>query len=136
MVAKLVAILIVGVLAGALPGPVLAQNCGCNSGLCCSQYGYCGTGNDYCGTGCQAGPCYSSPSGGGGGGSGVSVADVVTTNFFNGIRNQADASCAGKTSTHAAPFLMLSSRILSLGRVVPRTTLSVRSQHSLLTSRT
>ena len=105
MVAKLVAILIVGVLAGALLGPVLAQNCGCNAGLCCSQYGYCGTGNDYCGTGCQAGPCYSSPSAGGGGGSGVSVADIVTTNFFDGIRNQADASCAGKNFYTRRAFL-------------------------------
>lgn len=34
-----------------------AQNCGCASGLCCSQYGYCGTGSAYCGTGCKSGPC-------------------------------------------------------------------------------
>ncbi|XP_034685661.1 endochitinase EP3-like [Vitis riparia] len=105
MVAKLVAILIVGVLAGALPGPVLSQNCGCDAGLCCSQYGYCGTGNDYCGTGCQAGPCYSPPSGGGGGGSGVSVPDVATEEFFNGILNQADASCAGKNFYTRRAFL-------------------------------
>ncbi|KAI0839231.1 carbohydrate-binding module family 18 protein [Hypoxylon sp. FL0890] len=27
----------------------------CETGLCCSQYGYCGTGSAYCGTGCQKG---------------------------------------------------------------------------------
>ncbi|KAJ9701660.1 hypothetical protein PVL29_006854 [Vitis rotundifolia] len=96
MVAKLVAVLIVGVLAGALPGPVLAQNCGCDAGLCCSQHGYCGTGDDYCGYGCEAGPCYSPPSG---------VADVVTEEFFNGILNHADASCAGKNFYTRRAFL-------------------------------
>ncbi|KAL5574703.1 hypothetical protein UlMin_016402 [Ulmus minor] len=35
-----------------------AQNCGCETDLCCSQYGYCGTGDEYCGEGCQSGPCY------------------------------------------------------------------------------
>ncbi|KAJ9701657.1 hypothetical protein PVL29_006851 [Vitis rotundifolia] len=104
MVAKLVAILIVGVLAGALPWPVLAQNYSCNAGLCCSQFGFCGTGVRYCGDGCQAGPCYSPPSGGGDGGC-ISVADVVTEDFFDGIINQVDASCAGKNFYTRRAFL-------------------------------
>ncbi|KAM7278638.1 hypothetical protein ACFE04_005772 [Oxalis oulophora] len=79
---------------------VKAQNCGCASDLCCSQYGYCGTGNDYCGTGCQAGPCYQSPPT-----NDVSVADIVTTQFFNGIINQADASCEGKNFYTRDAFL-------------------------------
>ena len=139
MAIKLVAILLVGVLAGALPAFVLAQNCGCDAGLCCSQwgycgtgddfcgtgcqagacysgqtcgcdaslccsqYGYCGTGDDYCGTGCQAGPCYSS--GGGGGNGSVSVSDVVTEDFFNGIISQAAGSCAGKNYYSRNAFL-------------------------------
>ncbi|KAH9302611.1 hypothetical protein KI387_014194, partial [Taxus chinensis] len=37
-----------------------AQNCGCSSNMCCSQYGFCGIGDDYCGKGCQQGPCYAS----------------------------------------------------------------------------
>jgi hypothetical protein len=34
----------------------------CNTGLCCSQYGYCDTTEDHCGTGCQLayGTCYGS----------------------------------------------------------------------------
>ncbi|PRP89268.1 hypothetical protein PROFUN_02142 [Planoprotostelium fungivorum] len=32
---------------------VLSQNCGCDSGMCCSQWGYCGNTDDYCGSGCQ-----------------------------------------------------------------------------------
>ncbi|RVW34272.1 Endochitinase CHI [Vitis vinifera] len=66
MVARLVATLLVGVLAGALPSAVLSQDCGCGAGLCCSKFGYCGTGKEYCGTGCQAGPCDSSSSSSGG----------------------------------------------------------------------
>jgi len=34
---------------------VLAQNCGCAGGLCCSQWGYCGTGDAFCGAGCREG---------------------------------------------------------------------------------
>ncbi|KAK9288133.1 hypothetical protein L1049_016581 [Liquidambar formosana] len=91
--------ILAGILAAALPVSVVGQNCGCASDECCSTYGYCGTGDDYCGTGCQAGPCYTSPS------SGVSVADTVTDDFFNGIIGQADASCAGKSFYTRAAFL-------------------------------
>jgi len=78
------------------PTSLVAQNCGCAPNLCCSKYGYCGLGDTYCGDGCQSGPCYNptptpTPSGGG-----VSVPDVVTQAFFDGIIAQASASCPGK----------------------------------------
>ncbi|XP_019708324.2 endochitinase A-like [Elaeis guineensis] len=78
-----------------------AQNCGCSSDLCCSQYGYCGTGNAYCGKGCRGGPCYSSPATGGG----SSVADLVTQQFFDSIINQAPSSCPGKSFYKRQAFL-------------------------------
>jgi chitinase len=89
-----------------VPKNASAQNCGCN-GLCCSQYGYCGSTDDYCGTGCKEGPCTSgtippsspSPS------NDVNVADIVTQEFFNGIIDQADSSCAGKSFYTRATFL-------------------------------
>ncbi|XP_045799936.1 endochitinase PR4-like [Trifolium pratense] len=85
-----------------VPKNASAQNCGCN-GLCCSQYGYCGSGDEYCGTGCKEGPCtgQSSPSPT----NNVNVADIVTQDFFNGIINQADSSCAGKNFYTRASFL-------------------------------
>ena len=91
-------ILLAGILAGALPGSTVAQDCGCSSDQCCSQWGYCGTGDDYCGTGCQSGPCTSTSNN-------VSVSDVVTQEFFDGIIDQADASCAGKNFYTRAAFL-------------------------------
>ncbi|PRP89267.1 hypothetical protein PROFUN_02141 [Planoprotostelium fungivorum] len=50
---------------------VSAQNCGCPSGMCCSQWGYCGTSGDYCGSGCRenCGSSGGSSSGGSSGGS-------------------------------------------------------------------
>eukprot|EP00026_Physarum_polycephalum_P021055 Phypoly_transcript_24056.p1 GENE.Phypoly_transcript_24056~~Phypoly_transcript_24056.p1 ORF type:complete len:164 (+),score=13.28 Phypoly_transcript_24056:22-492(+) len=54
---------------------ILAQNCGCAPGLCCSQWGYCGTGNDYCGQGCREN-C-GGGGGGGGGGSGSNSGDAT-----------------------------------------------------------
>ncbi|GMY32645.1 endochitinase EP3-like [Fagus crenata] len=100
---NLLALVLVGVLAGLLPGYVKGQNCGCAANLCCSKFGYCGNGNDYCGPGCREGPCTASPttpSTNGG-----SVADIVTQAFFNGIINQAAASCAGKKFYTRAAFL-------------------------------
>ncbi|KAJ4956890.1 hypothetical protein NE237_013673 [Protea cynaroides] len=79
---------------GCQAGPCYSSgspSCGCASGVCCSQYGYCGTGDAYCGTGCQSGPCYGSGTTGG------TVSDIVTQAFWNGIINQADSSCAGKS---------------------------------------
>ncbi|XP_059655027.1 endochitinase PR4-like [Cornus florida] len=102
----LISLILAGILAGSLPESVVAQNCGCTAGLCCSKYGYCGTGNDYCGDGCQAGLCTgittpttTTPSGGG------SVADIVTDAFFNDIIGQAGADCAGKSFYTRAAFI-------------------------------
>ncbi|XP_010687455.2 endochitinase A [Beta vulgaris subsp. vulgaris] len=80
---------------------VVAQKCGCASGLCCSRWGYCGTTAAYCGDGCQQGPCYSSttPSGS------VMVPNLVTDAFFNRIINQASSSCAGKRFYTRSAFL-------------------------------
>ncbi|XP_059655029.1 endochitinase PR4-like [Cornus florida] len=102
----LITLILAGILAGSLLESVVAQNCGCTAGLCCSKYGYCGTGNDYCGDGCQAGPYTGTttpttptPSGGG------SVADIVTDAFFNDIIGQAGAGCAGKSFYTRAAFI-------------------------------
>ncbi|KAI0503644.1 hypothetical protein KFK09_014578 [Dendrobium nobile] len=73
-----------------------AQNCGCAQGICCNKYGYCGTNALYCGDGCQSGPCYKNPPSSSGGVGGVSVADVVTQEFFDSIIGQAGAGCEGK----------------------------------------
>ncbi|XVE80953.1 hypothetical protein DITRI_Ditri15bG0023200 [Diplodiscus trichospermus] len=98
---NLLTYVLVGILAAAaVQNHVLAQNCGCAPNLCCSQHGYCGTGDEYCGTGCREGPCYSkSPSGG------VSVDTIVSPEFFNGIKNQAGANCAGKNFYTREAFL-------------------------------
>ncbi|XP_058094200.1 endochitinase EP3-like [Magnolia sinica] len=85
------AIILVGILAGFLPHTIVGQNCGCAENLCCSRWGFCGTSDEYCGAGCQAGPCNVPPPT-----NDVSVADIVTPEFFNGIINQADGGCAGK----------------------------------------
>ncbi|XP_021751030.1 endochitinase EP3-like [Chenopodium quinoa] len=82
---------------------VVAQNCGCGPGVCCSQWGYCGNDDAYCGEGCREGPCFSTnptPSGGGG-----SISDLVTDAFFNGIIDQASSSCAGKNFYSRSSFL-------------------------------
>lgn len=71
----------------------MAQECGCSDfGLCCSQYAYFGTSDAYCGAGCQEVPCYTTKLLI----NGVSVPDIVTDEFFNGILDQADSNCAGK----------------------------------------
>ncbi|GLT56567.1 hypothetical protein SLA2020_296010 [Shorea laevis] len=104
-------LVLAGILAGAMPSKVLAQNCGCAEGLCCSKWGYCGTGNEYCGTGCQQGPCNAAPTP-----NDVSVPDVVTPEFFNGILNQADASCAGKNFYSRDAFLEALNSYSQFGR--------------------
>ncbi|KAL5576242.1 hypothetical protein UlMin_017941 [Ulmus minor] len=82
---------------------VRAQNCGCAADLCCSRFGFCGTGDDYCGTGCQQGPCNTPPLPPST--HNVSVAEIVTPEFFNGILDQADAGCAGKNFYSRQVFL-------------------------------
>ncbi|XP_062090076.1 endochitinase PR4-like [Humulus lupulus] len=80
---------------------VMAQTpCGsntCATGECCSKYGFCGTGNDYCGANCKAGACTTN---------GVSVANIVTPQFFNGIKNKAtNPNCPGKDFYTRQAFL-------------------------------
>ncbi|XP_057481723.1 endochitinase EP3-like [Actinidia eriantha] len=97
---SLLIIILAGILAGALPDLIAGQNCGCPADQCCSQYGYCGTDEAYCGTGCQEGPCFASPTP-----TDVSVSSIVTQEFFDGIINQADSSCAGKGFYSRSVFL-------------------------------
>nr|XP_016453550.1 PREDICTED: chitinase 4-like [Nicotiana tabacum] len=79
---------------------ILAQNCGCAEGLCCSRWGYCGTGNAYCGQGCKGGPCFITAN------YGISsVSQIVSEPFFNGIANQAAPNCEGKGFYTRAAFL-------------------------------
>ncbi|XP_059655015.1 endochitinase EP3-like [Cornus florida] len=104
--ATLVATILAGVLVGVLPRSVVGQNCGCLADLCCSKYGYCGTGTDYCGTGCQQGPCYN-----------VSVSDIVTEVFFDGIIGQASENCAGRNFYTRDGFLKAVHAFSQFGRV-------------------
>ena len=46
----------------------------------------------------------------------VSVADIVTPEFFNGITNQADASCAGKNFYSRDAFLTALNSYNQFGR--------------------
>ncbi|KAL4011964.1 hypothetical protein IC575_029031 [Cucumis melo] len=106
----LTAVALIGIIAGAA-----AQNCGCAAGLCCSRFGFCGTGEDFCGTGCREGPCNTpplTPSV-----NDVNVAEFVTEEFFNGIINQADASCAGRGFYSRATFLEALQSFDRFGRI-------------------
>lgn len=105
-------VLLIGILAGAFPRGAVAQNCGCAADLCCSRWGYCGTGDDYCGTGCQQGPCNPAQTP-----NNVSVAGIVTEQFFNGIIGQADASCEGKNFYSRARFLEALNSFSQFGRI-------------------
>ncbi|XP_057957993.1 endochitinase EP3-like [Malania oleifera] len=108
----LLTIIVAGILACTAPAAVVGQNCSCSSGLCCSRWGYCGSGDDYCGAGCQEGPCYASaPT------NDVSVADIVTQEFFDGIIGQADAGCEGKGFYTRAKFLEALDSYPRFGRV-------------------
>ncbi|KAB1202583.1 Endochitinase PR4 [Morella rubra] len=91
------------ILAGLVPGYVKAQNCGCMTNLCCSQFGYCGIGDANCGEGCKGGPCCSSPSQSST--NGVLVSDIVKDDFFNAILNQAIGDCPGKNFYTRTTFL-------------------------------
>ncbi|XVF29503.1 hypothetical protein REPUB_Repub15cG0126600 [Reevesia pubescens] len=93
-----IAIILAGIfLVGAMPGMVKAQ-CGnsCSATECCSRFGFCGTGTDFCGVNCRGGPCVNN---------GVSIADIVTPEFFNGILNQAAATCVGRNFYSRGAFL-------------------------------
>ncbi|RZC47637.1 hypothetical protein C5167_040590 [Papaver somniferum] len=91
---------VIGILFGILMRSIVAQNCGCARGLCCSQWGYCGTSGEYCGKGCQSGPCTSSPN------NGASIDRIVTPAFFNRIVGQAAGyRCDGKNFYTRSAFL-------------------------------
>ncbi|KDP44262.1 hypothetical protein JCGZ_05729 [Jatropha curcas] len=103
---------------------VVAQNCGCGASLCCSQYGYCGTGDPYCGQGCQQGPCYGGGGNNGGGagasngsGVGVSVADLVTSDFFNRITSRDSGNCAGKNFYSRDAFISALNSFPQFGKI-------------------
>ncbi|KAJ4895806.1 EP3-3 chitinase-like protein [Raphanus sativus] len=89
-----------------------AQNCGCSSDLCCSQFGFCGITSDYCGVGCQQGPCFAPPPA-----NGVSVDEIVTQEFFSGIINQAESSCAGNGFYSRGAFLEALESYSRFGRI-------------------
>ncbi|XP_050221684.1 endochitinase EP3 [Mercurialis annua] len=91
---------------------VLAQNCGCPSTECCSRFGFCGVTEEYCGTGCQEGPCTLPPPA-----NDVSVAEIVTDEFFNGIINVADDGCVGKGFYSREVFLRALDSYPRFGRV-------------------
>lgn len=85
-----------------LVGAMAQTPCGsgsCAAGECCSKFGFCGKGEAYCGENCQAGPCTTTTNG-------VSVANVVTPEFFNGIVNKAtNPNCPGKGFYSRQAFL-------------------------------
>lgn len=87
-----------------------AQSCGCASDQCCSKWGFCGTGSDYCGTGCQAGPCDVPAT------NDVSVASIVTPEFFAALVAQADDGCAAKGFYTRDAFLTAAGGYPSFGR--------------------
>ncbi|CAD5325796.1 unnamed protein product [Arabidopsis thaliana] len=77
-----------------------------------SQFGFCGNTSDYCGVGCQQGPCFAPPPA-----NGVSVAEIVTQEFFNGIISQAASSCAGNRFYSRGAFLEALDSYSRFGRV-------------------
>ncbi|KAJ4956487.1 hypothetical protein NE237_013270 [Protea cynaroides] len=108
---SLFVIALAGILAALMPESTVGQNCGCAADLCCSKYGYCGNSSDYCGNGCQEGPCYNTTT------NDVVVADIVTQEFFDGIINQADSSCVGKSFYTRDAFLEALNNYTTFGRV-------------------
>ncbi|KAJ0091971.1 hypothetical protein Patl1_26693 [Pistacia atlantica] len=95
-----------------IPSNVMGQQCNCKPDECCSNHGYCGKDKDYCGDGCQSGPCYAKTND-------VVVANIVTTEFFDGIKNQVPASrvCPGKSFYTRDAFLKALSSYPRFGRV-------------------
>ena len=123
-------IVFLGILvAGAQPGYIVAQNCGCAADECCSRWGFCGTGNDYCNTGCHEGPCFApAPT------NDVSVPDIVTPEFLVGSLIKLIQVVSGRASIHEMYFLRLSVHILDLVGLVQLMIPGGRSQLSLPTS--
>ncbi|MBA0812789.1 hypothetical protein Gohar_026727 [Gossypium harknessii] len=95
---SLIAVILALILAVATPGIMVKAQCvnSCEQpNECCSQYGYCGEGPEFCGANCRGGPCTNN---------GVSIADIVTPEFFNGILNQG-SSCVGRNFYSREAFL-------------------------------
>ncbi|XP_038691458.1 endochitinase PR4-like [Tripterygium wilfordii] len=95
---------------------VMGQNCGCGDGVCCSKYGYCGNGNEYSGEGYCEGPCNSPPSTTPSN-SDVNVADVVTSQFFSDIINQAPNDCPGESFYTRDAFLNALNAFSGFGKI-------------------
>lgn len=100
---------------------VKAQNCGCTSGLCCSQYGYCGTGPDYCGSGCRSGPCTGTQGG--------NLGTIVSQAFFNNIINRADNGCAGKRFYTRDSFISAANTFPNFANSVTRREIATMFAH-------
>ena len=90
----LLTLVIVGILAVNVKGA-----CNCAANECCSKFDFCGTTAEHCGEGCKSGPCTTTTT------NDVSVPDIVTEGFFNGILNQAQGDCPGKSFYTRAAFL-------------------------------
>lgn len=115
---NVLSIILAMMLAVTMPQLLVSQNCGCAPNLCCSQFGFCGTGDAYCGQGCQEGPCTSAPSTPSTpSNNDVTVADVVTPEFFNGIINQAGGDCAGKSFYTRDAFLSALNSYSGFGKI-------------------
>ncbi|RZC85783.1 hypothetical protein C5167_026455 [Papaver somniferum] len=91
---------VVGILLGVLSQTIKCQNCGCGPNVCCSRFGICETTNQSCAVGCQQGPCTATPPA-----TNVSISDIVTPVFFNGILSKASSSCSGKDFYSRGGFL-------------------------------
>ncbi|KAI3973734.1 hypothetical protein MKX01_031154 [Papaver californicum] len=91
---------VIGIILGVLSQTIECQNCGCGPNICCSRFGICGTTNHSCAVGCQQGPCIATPSA-----TNVSVSDIITPEFFNGIISKSDRRCSGKDFYSRGAFL-------------------------------
>ncbi|KAG2326706.1 hypothetical protein Bca52824_009434 [Brassica carinata] len=100
---------------------VKSQNCGCASGVCCSQYGYCGNGPEYCGSGCRSGPCT--------GTQGDSLGSIVSQAFFNNIINRADNGCAGKRFYTRDSFISAANTFPNFANSVTRREIATMFAH-------
>ncbi|KAJ4891700.1 Chitinase family protein [Raphanus sativus] len=100
---------------------VKSQNCGCASGVCCSQYGYCGNGPDYCGSGCRSGPCTGTQGG--------SLGTIVSQAFFSNIINRADNGCAGKRFYTRDSFISAANTFPNFANSVTRREIATMFAH-------
>ncbi|KAH7547571.1 hypothetical protein FEM48_Zijuj01G0323900 [Ziziphus jujuba var. spinosa] len=76
---------------------------------------YCSSTSEYCGTGCRGGPCTTPPLSPNT--QDVPVSDIVTDDFFKGIINHADPSCAGKNFYSREAFLEALNSYSQFGKI-------------------